>query len=65
MWEYKVLVTEIKMKLMGQDTAWRELEPQLNVLGREGWELVSVVPVSQTNGFTNYLQYTFKRPINR
>ena len=35
-------------------------------LGEEGWELVSVTPITGNNAdwsYTTYLVYTFKRPI--
>lgn len=38
-------------------TAWEEL----NALANEGWELVSVTPVTCSEN-TKYLLYTFKRP---
>ena len=38
-------------------TAWDELR----ALAADGWELVSVVPITN-QGFTTYLLYTFKRP---
>lgn len=42
-WSYKVL--ELKLKLFGGSTSTR-LEDELNRLGKQGWELVSV---NQTN----------------
>jgi hypothetical protein len=44
------------------------LHPKLKQLGDQGWELVSVIPVSnhstaETAGFTSQLTYIFKRPV--
>ncbi len=42
-------------------TAWDDL----TAMAADGWELVSVTPISGSNSglsFTTYLVYTFKRP---
>src|SRR5688500_10568561 len=46
-WEYKVVSREPDQAPLGQD--------ELNALGKDGWELVGVVPVS------NAVQYYLKR----
>ena len=40
----------------------RELGAQINKLGREGWELVTVLNFSK-DGSTNNTMYYFKRPM--
>ena len=56
-WEYKVMETEISIWSGKEKT---DPEQFLSELGRDGWELVSVVPLSQ-GGTTNNLQFFFKR----
>ena len=56
-WEYKVMETEISIWSGKEKT---DPEQFLSELGRDGWELVSVAPLSQ-GGTTNNLQFFFKR----
>lgn len=58
-WEYKIIKTE-KSFWSGKDRS--DTEQLLAELGRDGWELVSVVPLSQMGGGTTTgLQLFFKR----
>ena len=58
-WEYKIIKTD-KSFWTGKDKTDPEIF--LRELGREGWELVSVVPLSQAGGgTTTNLQFFFKR----
>ena len=58
-WEYKVMKTG-KTFWSGKDKTYPE--QFLSDLGRDGWELVSVVPLSQMGGgTTTSLQFFFKR----
>jgi hypothetical protein len=58
-WEYKVMKTD-RSFWSGKDKTDHELF--LNNLGREGWELISVIPLSQMGGgTTTNLQFFFKR----
>jgi hypothetical protein len=58
-WEYKVMKTA-KAFWSGKDKT--DPEQILSDLGRDGWELVSVVPLSQMGGGTTAsLQFFFKR----
>jgi len=56
-WEYKVMKTEISIWSGKEKT---DPEQFLSDLGRDGWELVSVVPTG-SGGTTNSLQFFFKR----
>ncbi len=38
-------------------------ENDVNDLGRSGWELVAVVPISKWEGATSKVVFIFKRPI--
>jgi len=57
-WEYKTIITD-KSFWSGKDKI--DIEKTLNNLGRNGWNLVSVIPISTTAGTTNALQFFFKR----
>jgi hypothetical protein len=58
-WEYKVMKTG-KTFWSGKDKT--DPEQFLSDLGRDGWELVSVIPLSQmSGGTTTSLQFFFKR----
>lgn len=51
-WEYKII------KINPYDLS----EEKLNALGKEGWELVSTIPLSFL-GISEKVQYIFKRKI--
>ena len=60
-WEYRVETTEVG------GTVQRNLDKMtshwLNVLGKEGWELVNMVTLYGGTGITTKVAYlTFKRP---
>jgi hypothetical protein len=81
-WEYKSLIIgRGALTSNGEFTVWgeitgekmKQLPPPVSVpakaqeLGMQGWELISVVPVSnhvgnETAGFTSQIIYSFKRP---
>ena len=57
--EYKRITTD-KSLWSGKDKT--DIEPILDDMGRNGWELVSVVPISSAAcGTTTNLEYFFKR----
>ena len=58
-WEYKVIKTDKKFWSGGDKI---NPEQMLNDLGRDGWELISVIPLSQQGaGLTTGLQFFLKR----
>jgi hypothetical protein len=58
-WEYKILKTD-KSFWSGKDRT--DPEKLLSDLGRNGWELVAVIPLSQMGGGTTTgLEFFFKR----
>ena len=56
-WEYKIMTTE-KSFWSGKDKI--NTEQLLAELGRDDWELISVVPL-MSGGTTTSLQFFFKR----
>ena len=56
-WEYKSIKTE--KSFWGKDKD--DIDQILNDQGRDGWELVSVAPMSQVGaGTTTHMQFFFK-----
>jgi hypothetical protein len=73
-WEYKTIVLT---RSVGSEFSWTDDGQALNgapnmvakskELGEQGWELVTITPVASEiiegrTGFTNSVQYWFKRP---
>ena len=56
--EYKRITTD-KSLWSGKDKT--DVDSLLDDMGRNGWELVSVVPISSAGGTTTNLEYFFKR----
>jgi hypothetical protein len=87
-WEYRSFIIVRPVKTGAQFTSWADVLPdgtvkelplpvsagiRANQLGNEGWELVSIVPMSANScggstvdgdcaGFTSQIMYWFKRP---
>jgi hypothetical protein len=63
-WEYQTITLKREHKIGILSTASTEWQPPINLrqLGEEGWELISIAPLADVRGFTDQLQYTFKRP---
>jgi len=57
-WEYKIFTTD-KSIWTSKDKI--DIDDKLNEFGRDNWELVSVVPLSNTGGLTTGLQLFLKR----
>ena len=67
-WQYKIVSHETK-KLLKKEKAQDAMSETVNSLGQEGWELVSVAPLSTTQGLdlggsTRAFTFIFKRPIH-
>lgn len=65
-WEYKIITHETKKVLKTQESL-DAISDDVNRLGQEGWELVSVAPLSTTQGLdlggsTKAFTFVFKRP---
>ena len=70
-WEYKIITIK-RVRSGGLLSATIEWDSKINIedelqnLGENGWELVSIVPVADFantgSGYTHELRYVFKRP---
>ena len=57
-WEYKII--NIRSENYRLDPVYCD---QLNVLGEEGWELVSITAINFKTGATDHIGMVFKRPL--
>ena len=55
-WEYKIINIRSENYRLDPEAA-----PKLNVLGEEGWELVSITSVNFKSGATDNIAMVFKR----
>ena len=60
-WEY----CQLEMKTRGFATSRipDNCISELNVLGKEGWELVQALPTARAFGRTDYVTFIFKREV--
>ena len=58
--EYKVVVYDTK-GFWGGSVETNQLENQLNLLGYDGWEMVSCTSTNQSNGSSKSIVCIFKR----
>jgi hypothetical protein len=56
-WEYRII--NIRSENYRLDPAY---EDELNELGEEGWELVSITAINFKTGATDHIGMVFKRP---
>jgi hypothetical protein len=63
-YEYRVAVYDTK-GFWGGDVETNQLEYQLNVLGNDGWEMVSCTSTNQSYGSSKSIVCIFKRRVNR
>lgn len=61
-YEYKTMYTDAK-GFFGGKVDQMQFHNELNVLGAQGWELVSTVATAQSYGSTRWLISIFKRKI--
>jgi hypothetical protein len=64
-WEYLTVGMFRDFSLLGKPSAW-EPKIDLETLGKDGWELISVIPIADhhgvNSGMTDRIFYYFKRP---
>ncbi len=60
-WEHKVILFEGSV-VRSQAGSVDKLYAQVEQLGDEGWELVSVTPIQEELGATTAVLWSFKRP---
>lgn len=60
--EYKTLFTDAK-GFLGGNVDRISFQKELDILGSQGWELVSTVPSNQSYGSTRWLISIFKRKL--
>lgn len=59
-WEYKTVKLDIP-GFFGPNVKPDEIDATLNAFGHEGWELVSVLDISDTSGRSKAIVAMFKR----
>lgn len=63
-WEYSVLKFATTYRFVdGTEIDENELQAKLNLLGSDGWELVSMSTVEMRKGGTKAVLATLKRPV--
>lgn len=60
-WEYKILKFEIARGFIDVSVNEHEWEAEINMLGIDGWELISSYSTNDVDGMTNHVLMTFKR----
>ncbi|HEU4326655.1 MAG TPA: DUF4177 domain-containing protein [Roseiflexaceae bacterium] len=60
-WDYRVMLMSIE-GLLGQNIDLDALRNYLDEAGDQGWELISVLPISRHDGRTSELLGIMKRP---
>ncbi len=65
MWEYHIYSYKQPsgMIFRGAGGVPDEVEPDLNKLGKDGWEVASAYPVTMAQGATNMVVIILKRPL--
>ncbi len=60
-WEFKMIKFEIHRGIIDVSVNERKCEAEMNMLGKDGWELVSSFVTNDCDGMTNLVLMTFKR----
>ena len=65
MWEYHIYSYKQPsgMIFRGAGGVPDEVQPDLNALGKDGWEVASSYPVNMAQGATNMVVFILKRPV--
>jgi hypothetical protein len=62
-WEYRTHRVETKGGVARKVRATEDYLAVLSNLGREGWELVAAMTLSENEGRTNAIEFILKRPV--
>ena len=60
-WEYRVLEYEIKGGIMRKMDVERNYLNDLNEAGRDGWELVGIIPFTENQGRLSRIHLILKK----
>ena len=60
-WRYQVLEYKIKGGIAREMRPEKDYLTELNALGREGWELVGVIPLTESNGRLSKIHLILKK----
>lgn len=61
-WKYRVLEHSIKGGYFREMGAKEDYLSELNALGREGWELVGILPFTENQGRLSKIHLIMKKP---
>ena len=60
-WEYRTLEYEVKGGLMRKMDVEKDYVSELNDLGRDGWELVGIIPFTENQGRLTKIHLILKK----
>jgi uncharacterized protein YjhX (UPF0386 family) len=61
-WKYQVLEYKVKGGIISTMHTEKDYLSELNALGREGWELVGVIPFTENQGRLSRIHLILKKP---
>ena len=61
-WKYQVLEYKVKGGIVSTMHTEKDYLSELNTLGREGWELVGVIPFTENQGRLSRIHLILKKP---
>jgi Domain of unknown function (DUF4177) len=61
-WEYKTLRIDVSRQAMTTPAIIEKANQELADLGKEGWEMIGMVPVASAGAETPWVFCMFKRP---
>jgi len=61
-WKYQVLECEVKGGIISKMHTKEDYLPELNAMGREGWELVGLLPFTENQGRLSKVHLILKKP---
>ena len=61
-WRYQILECEVKGGIMRKMSTTGDYLQELNALGKEGWELVGIIPFTENQGRLSRIHMILKKP---